>query len=224
MDRKRGRNNNAGKTPAPKRAKAASPVNYSRLPRTPSGHLRKINVINAWTRTKVAQNIRAKSIHNLKSNLNNTSNNTRRMAVALRRMFIHNAPRSNQNLTLYRGLTIPAMNAAFRKKENGPSSWSTRRATARVFSFIHQKKNPNAPPGIVLRVKLNKNTPYIKIPKQKRLRYSSLEEHILPPGIFTPTGYNEEERVYNVKFTPNPNYLTRWKPYVKKSPSPRRNT
>ena len=140
--------------------------NYSRLHRTPSGKIRRLNVINAWTRTKIAQGIRSKS---KTVGPNNTSNNTRQMAVNIRRRFIHNAPRTN-GLVLYRGLSINNPNKI--RGENGPSSWTNRRKTARVFAL------KNSPNGIVLRVRLNKNTPYIKITPNSRLRYSHLGEHI----------------------------------------------
>jgi hypothetical protein len=172
--------------------------NYAHLPRTPSGKLRKINVINAWTRTKIAQGIRSKS---KTVGPNNTSNNTRQMAVNMRRRFIRNAPRTN-GLVLYRGLSINNPNKI--KGENGPSSWTNRRKTARVFAL------KNSPNGIVLRVRLNKNTPYIKITPNSRLRYSHLGEHILPPGRIEFGNFNANERVWNVKFIPNRKYLTNW--------------
>jgi hypothetical protein len=181
------------KTPTPSVAK-----NYFHLPRTLGGRLRPIDVVNAWTRTKVAQNIRAKS---KTTGPNNMGNNTRQMAVMMRRRFIHDAPKTN-GLVLYRGLSINNPNKL--RGENGPSSWTNRRKTARVFAL------KNSPNGIVLRTKLNKNTPYIKIPPNKRLRYSHLGEHVLPPGRMEVVGFNANERVWNVKFVPNKKYLTKW--------------
>lgn len=173
--------------------------NYTHLSRTPSGKLRRLNVLDAWTRTKIAQNIRSKS---KTVGPNNTSNNTRQMAVNMRRRFIYNAPRSNGSLVLYRGLSIS--NPKNIQNETGPSSWTNRRKTARVFAL---KNNPN---GIVLRLYVNKNIPYIKISPNKRLRYSHLGEHILPPGRIEVGNFNANERVWNVKFIPNRKYLTAW--------------
>jgi hypothetical protein len=173
--------------------------NYFHLPRTLGGRLRPIDVINAWTRTKIAQGIRSKS---KTVGLNNTSNNTRQMAVNMRRRFIHTAPRSNGSLVLYRGLSINNPNSI--RNENGPSSWTNRRKTARVFAL---KNNPN---GIVLRLYVNKNIPYIKVSPNSRLRYSHLGEHILPPGHIEVKGFNANERVWNVRFVPQKKYLTNW--------------
>ena len=181
------------KTPAPSVSK-----NYFHLPRTLSGRLRPIDVINAWTRTKVAQNIREKS---KTTGPNNMGNNTRQMAVMMRRRFIRNAPRTN-GLVLYRGLSINNPNKL--RGENGPSSWTNRRKTARVFAL------KNSPNGIVLRLYVNKNIPYIKVAPNSRLRYSHLGEHILPPGHIEVVGFNANERVWNVKFVPNKKYLTKW--------------
>ena len=172
---------------------------YAHLSRTPSGKLRRLNVLNAWTRTKIAQGIRSKS---KTVGSNNTSNNTRQMAVNMRRRFIRNAPRSNGSLVLYRGLSISNPNVI--RNENGPSSWTNRRKTARVFAL---KNNPN---GIVLRLYVNKNIPYIKVSPNSRLRYSHLGEHILPPGHIEVKGFNANERVWNVRFVPHKKYLTNW--------------
>jgi hypothetical protein len=172
--------------------------NYSHLQRTVGGRLRPMDIINAWTRTKIAQNIRAKS---KTTGLNNTSNNTREMAVMMRRRFIYNAPRS-EGLVLYRGLSINNPNKL--KNETGPSSWTNKRKLARVFAL------KNTANGIVLRTRLNKNTPFIKITSNKRLRYSHLGEHVLPPGRMEVVGFNANERVWNVKFVPNKKYLTKW--------------
>ena len=173
-------------------------TSYFHLPRTRGGRIRPIDVINAWTRTKVAQNIRAKS---KTTGPNNTGNNTRQMAVMMRRRFTRNAPKTS-GLVLYRGLSITNPNNL--RGENGPSSWTNRLKTAGVFA---RKNNPN---GIVLRTKLNKNTPYIKIKPNKRLRYSHLGEHVLPPGRMEVIGFNANERVWNVKFVPNKKYITKW--------------
>ena len=161
------------------------------------GLLNPIHVLNAWTRTKVAQNIRRKS----KTTGLNNNNNARKMAVHMRRRFIHVAPRT-AGLVLYRGLGITSPNNL--RPNIGPSSWTNRRKTARVFAL---KNNPN---GIVVRTVLNANTPYIKINPNKRLRYSHLGEHVLPPGRLETVGFNANNRVWNVKFIANKKYLKNW--------------
>jgi hypothetical protein len=182
-----------------KKTPSVSSSAMSHLPRTVTGRLNPTSVINAWTRTKIAQGIREKSKTN--TNRNNNGNNVREMAVNMRRRFIHLAPRT-AGLVLYRGLSINDPSKL--RNETGPSSWTNRRKTARVFAL------KNTQNGIVLRTTLKANTPYIKISPNPRLRYSHLGEHVLPPGRMQVLSYNANNRVWNVNFIPNKRYLKNW--------------
>ena len=185
------------RTPRPR--SAARTANHRHVVRTARGSILASTAMNAWTRTKVAQNIKRKS---KTTGSPNSPNNTREMAVMIRRLFTHAAPR-HPGLVVYRGMTVK--NAGnIRTRENGPTSWTNRKNIAKVFS----KKNLSKK-GVVLALTLNNKTPVLNIKKNPLVKWSWLGEHVLPPGNFT-IG-NKNNNVYRVvKFEPNAKYLKPW--------------
>ena len=183
----------------PRAKSAPRTVNHRVAARTARGSILTDTVMSAWTRTKVAQNIKRKSKTGTGPN---SPNNTREMAVILRRLFTHAAPRQ-PGLVLYRGMTINNVGNV-RGRENGPTSWTNRKNIAKVFSRKNSSKK-----GIVLALTLNNKTPFIPIKKKPHVKWSWLGEHVLPPGNFT-IG-NKNNNVYRVnKFEPNAKYLKNW--------------
>ena len=174
--------------------------NHRHLPRTARGSLLRRNVLNAWTRTKIAQNIKRKT----KTAGPNSPgrNNTREMAVILRRLFTH-APGHQPGLVLFRGMAVNDVGKV-RLRENGPTSWTNNPKISRIFS---KKTNQ---PGLVLALTLGPNTPFIKIKKNAGLRWSRLGEHILPPGNFQIKNKNNSIGAWRVEFKPNQRYLRPW--------------
>lgn len=181
------------RTPRPR--SAARTADHRHAARTARGSILTSTVMNAWTRTKVAQTIKQKS---KTTRSPNAPNNTREMAVMIRRLFTHAAPR-HPGLVLYRGLAVNNV-GNIRTRENGPTSWTNRKNIAKIFS---KKK------GVVLALTLNNKVPVLNIKKNPRVRWSWLGEHVLPPGNFT-IG-NKNNNVYRVvKFEPNARYLKPW--------------
>lgn len=184
---------------APRPKSAARTANHRHVARTARGSILTSTVMNAWTRTKVAQNIKRKS---KTTGSPNAPNNTREMAVMLRRLFTYAAPR-HPGLVLYRGLTINNVGNV-RSRENGPTSWTNRKNIAKIFSKKNHSKR-----GVVLALTLNNKTPVLNIKKNPQVRWSWIGEHVLPPGNFT-IG-NRNNNVYRVvKFEPNARYLKPW--------------
>ena len=188
-----------GRTPRAKTV--ARTVNLRRPPRTPSGALVRRNVINAWTRTKIAQNIKRKS--KTTGSPNSANSNAREMAVILRRLFTYNAPRGGAPV-LYRGLALNSPNNV-RTRENSPTSWTSSLSKAKIFAVVNKSK-----PGVILRLAPNNKVPWIHIKKNPRLRWSHLGEHILPPGNFKIKNVPNNNKIYNVTFEPNARYLRPW--------------
>lgn len=185
------------RTPRPR--SAARTADHRHAARTARGSILTSTVMNAWTRTKVAQNIKRKSKTTASPN---APNNTREMAVVIRRLLTHAAPR-HPGLVLYRGMTVNNV-GNIRTRENGPTSWTNKKEFAKIFS----KKNFSKK-GVVLALTLNNKVPVLNIKKNPRVRWSWLGEHVLPPGNFT-IG-NRNNNVYRVtKFQPNSKYLKPW--------------
>ena len=181
------------RTPRPR--SAARTADHRHAARTARDSILTSTVMNAWTRTKVAQTIKQKS---KTTRSPNAPNNTREMAVMIRRLFTHAAPR-HPGLVLYRGLTVNNV-GNIRTRENGPTSWTNRKNIAKIFS---KKK------GVILALTLNNKVPVLNIKKNPRVRGSGLGEHVLPPCNFT-IG-NKTNNVYRVvKFEPNARYLKPW--------------
>ena len=185
------------RTPRPK--SATRTADHRHVARTARGSILTSTAMNAWTRTKVAQNIKRKS---KTTGSPNAPNNTREMAVMLRRLFTYAAPR-RPGIVLYRGLTVNNVGNV-RGRENGPTSWTNKKNIAKVFSRKNSSKK-----GVVLALTLNNKTPVLNIKKNPRIGWSWLGEHVLPPGNFT-IG-NKNNNVYRVvKFEPNARYLKPW--------------
>ena len=185
------------RTPRPR--SAARTANHRHAARTARGSILTSTVMNAWTRTKVAQNIKRKSKTTASPN---SPNNTREMAVILRRLFTH-APGHQPGLTLFRGMAVNDVGKV-RLRENGPTSWTNNPKISRIFS---KKTNQ---PGLVLALTLGPNIPFIKIKKNSGMRWSHLGEHILPPGNFQIKNKNNTIGAYRVEFKPNSRYLKPW--------------
>lgn len=151
-------------------------------------------VLNAWTTMKVAQNIKKRSKTNGGPSPNNA---TRQMAVTLRRVMTHNAPR-NPGRQLFRGVKINKIEN-LTTRENAPTSWTTNKRIAKHYA---------GPSGIVLALALNNKTPFIEIKRNKKVRWSGFKEHLLPPGNITVGLKNNN--VHRVTFVPNVRYLTPW--------------
>ena len=185
------------RTPRPR--SATRTADHRHAARTARGSILTSTVMNAWTRTKVAQNIKRKS---KTTGTPNSPNNTREMAVAIRRLLTHAAPR-HPGLVLYRGMTVNNV-GNIRTRENGPTSWTNKKEFAKIFSKKNLSKR-----GVVLALTLNNKTPVLNIKRNPSVRWSWLGEHVLPPGNFT-IG-NRNNNVYRVtKFQPNAKYLKPW--------------
>ena len=161
------------RTPRPR--SAIRTADHRHAGRTARGSILTSTVMNAWTRTKVSQNIKRKS---KTTGSPNAPNNTREMAVMIRRLFTLAAPR-HPGLVLYRGMAVNNV-GNIRTRENGPTSWTNKKEFAKVFS----KKNFSKK-GVVLALTLNNKVPVLNIKKNPRVRWSWLGERVLPPGNFT---------------------------------------
>lgn len=177
-------------------------VNQRKPVRTLRGSIPRRSVIDAWTRTKIAKNIKIKSKTPRNRTIGTNSNNTREMAVSMRRMFTYTAPRGKAPV-LYRGLPLNSLKN-IRTHENGPTSWTNSLSKAKIFAFKNKNK-----PGVILRLVINNNVPFIRIKPNPRMRYSHLGEHILPPGNFSFQNVSEN-KIHNVKFRPDLKYLKPW--------------